>query len=130
MTDLILREQIASTICGDRAVDNWNATDADYELADAILELLKGAVPTWQPIETAPKDGTPILLYSDDAVAQGRMKRAGGCAVDWWHDAKRDGCTFTGWGKFNKTYWPPSHWVALPPTQSIQRRRRAALGVK
>jgi hypothetical protein len=42
MTDL--REQIASTICGDRAVDNWDATDADYETADAILELLKGAV--------------------------------------------------------------------------------------
>jgi hypothetical protein len=48
MTDLSLREQIASTICGDRAVDNWNATDADYELANAILELLKGAV---KPLE-------------------------------------------------------------------------------
>jgi hypothetical protein len=46
MTDL--REQIASTICGDRAVDNWDATDADYETADAILELLKGAV---KPLE-------------------------------------------------------------------------------
>lgn len=48
MTDLSLREQIASTICGDRAVDNWNATDADYEMADAILELIRGAV---KPLE-------------------------------------------------------------------------------
>ncbi|MDE4303574.1 hypothetical protein PXK30_09845 [Phaeobacter gallaeciensis] len=133
MTDLSLREQICDKL-SEMLVDADLAKVSDTVFADAaadaILELLKGAVPTWQPIETAPKDGTPILLYSDDAVAQGRMKRAGGCAVDWWHDAKRDGCTFTGWGKFNKTYWPPSHWVALPPTQSIQRRRRAALGVK
>lgn len=67
----------------------------------------------WKPIETAPKDGTPVLLYSAAAVEQGRLKKTAGCAVDFWHDPNHDDCHFTGWGKFNPNYWPPSHWAPI-----------------
>ena len=62
----------------------------------------------------APRDGTPLLLFSSIALAQGRLVKRGGCAVDFWHDPKRDDCGFTGWGKFNQQYWPPTAWRPLP----------------
>ena len=55
----------------------------------------------WQPIETAPKDGTDILIWDNDF----------GCMVvnwsyrRWWasHDSEDN-------------YWPePTHWMHLPP---------------
>ncbi len=62
----------------------------------------------WQPIETAPKDGTKILLgrfVNDGSEHDGRVM------VDWWrthHDS------YTGFGHFNPHYWPPTHWMPLP----------------
>ena len=39
-----LRQTLADIICSDRAVDNWQATPSDYELADAIIAALPGLV--------------------------------------------------------------------------------------
>ena len=62
----------------------------------------------WQPIETAPKDGTKILC--------GRFKEGdehdGFMAVDRWHSYANDG--YQGFGKFNDRFWPPTHWITLP----------------
>jgi hypothetical protein len=68
----------------------------------------------WQPIETAPKDGARVLL----GRFAPRMDRHGYCAVDWYRQAK-DGNGFIGFGKFNMTFWPPTHWMPLPapPTE-------------
>lgn len=60
---------------------------------------------TWQPIETAPKDGTPILGWSDEGVAY----------VCWWRPGRRG----TAWAFF---YAPdvgtfsfhPTLWQPLP----------------
>lgn len=119
MTDLSLREQIASTICGDRAVDNWNATDADYELANAILELLKGAVPVWQPIETAPKDGTHVILGTTGSATPGRI------LLDMFYESGE-------WGNYDDVLEDMlfagerlTHWMPLPLAPAL-----AALGVK
>lgn len=63
----------------------------------------------WQPIETAPKDGTKILLGRFDGTGReydGRIR------VDWWRS--RMGAGYTGFGHFNPTYWPPTHWMPLP----------------
>jgi hypothetical protein len=56
----------------------------------------------WQPIETAPKDGTHILIY--DAYGE--------CSVVYWftYDNGNDcGWTYDGGDRFD-----PSHWMPLP----------------
>lgn len=67
----------------------------------------------WQPIETAPKDGTRVLAYWPDCYGNGSA-----CAVESW---------FGPWGKGNadQTWqspfeWAdghndPTHWMPLPP---------------
>lgn len=67
---------------------------------------------TWMPIESAPKDGTKILLVCMDAKSSDTQHRVGTMAVDFWHDGTKHG--FVGWGKFNSRYWPATHWMPLP----------------
>jgi len=68
----------------------------------------------WQPIETAPKDGTRVLLICCKTSAECR-RFMHHMEVDFWHDKKtapKSG--FVGWGLFNNSYWPPTHWMPLP----------------
>jgi len=65
------------------------------------------AVTKWQPIETAPKDGTRVLGYSPEfgydtpvCVAMIWDKHERGWFADQYDSA----------GKIN-----PTHWVSLPP---------------
>lgn len=58
----------------------------------------------WQPLETAPKDGTHVLMY-----------RADGFSEAWWK--KEPGLMGVYWG--GKGWWYPSHslpthWMPLP----------------
>lgn len=64
----------------------------------------------WKPIETAPKDGTPVLLgrFRKGCSKNGRVR------VDWYR-LPEDGAGFLGFGKFNNTYWPATHWMPIPP---------------
>lgn len=59
----------------------------------AIRALL--AERTWQPIQTAPKDGTEILLY------------AGGSGIGQWDD-------MLGWWSEGNFMNNPTHWMPLP----------------
>lgn len=43
-----LRQTLADVICSDRAVDNWQATPSDYDLADSIIAALPAML---QPLE-------------------------------------------------------------------------------
>ncbi len=59
----------------------------------------------WQPIETAPKDGTEILVY-----VEGDMTVAHWCAyisTPQWRDAGDMGLS-------GMTDVEPSHWMPLP----------------
>lgn len=62
----------------------------------------------WKPIETAPRDGTKVLLgrFSKGCEHDGRIR------VDWWRTHMKAG--YTGFGHFNPEYWPPTHWMPLP----------------
>ena len=64
----------------------------------------------WQPIETAPKDGTRILL---GRFGKPKCDMNGRIMVDWYRQ-QSDKAGFTGFGKFNTTYWPATHWQPLP----------------
>jgi hypothetical protein len=71
----------------------------------------------WKPIETAPKDGTAVLLYGPDlptpVVATLKMhelvrsypsKGFGRSVTFKWHDTVRG----------FEVYPPPTHWMPLP----------------
>ena len=71
--------------------------DTSTDDAAAIYRAMLTAAPDpWQPIETAPKDGRPIIV-TDGAAVYGSA---------WWHGRDSvwldcDGCT-------------PTHWMPLP----------------
>lgn len=69
----------------------------------------------WQPIETAPRDGTAVLVMSDNwtGTKTGRAEECNGdntYVAQWWKD---DGC---------RGVWEcpvePTHWMPLPPPPS------------
>lgn len=67
----------------------------------------------WQPIETAPRDGT--FFVAARFVKGCRFVRYGYAKVDRWHgrDINRND-TYTGLGHFNAQMWPATHWAPLP----------------
>ena len=62
----------------------------------------------WQPIETAPKDGTEVLVYGDGQ----------GMSVAWWETKYiwvRPGAWVSDFGRSDTHTHEPSHWMPLPP---------------
>jgi len=71
----------------------------------------------WQPIETAPKDGTKFL--AGRFVKKCPYDANGHIAVDRWHERAK-GDHYNGLGSFNGNYWPATHWMPLPqPPEDI-----------
>lgn len=69
-------------------------------------------IPKWQPISTAPRDGTNILIYEAD---EGTVR------VARW----RDDTIPTGWSGSERT---PSHWLPLPlPPNQLNAASSSAL---
>lgn len=64
---------------------------------------------TWQPIETAPKDGTDVIVYRPKFDGT-YIPQVG---MDWW--SERLGGV---WAKSRKDV-PPTHWMALPKPPSL-----------
>lgn len=88
----------------------------------------------WQPIETAPKDGTPILGYGpmpginaeDHGWHQVRETNwkcypVGSPGYAKWQ--KGEGPLGIGWDWYESVHnwshsWQPTHWMPLPPPPS------------
>jgi hypothetical protein len=76
----------------------------------------------WQPIETAPKDGTEVLLYAPGRLTYGawakpsqtpRIKYAPGFAPEpEWEEFEPYWASWDG-GFTDEA--PPTHWQPLPP---------------
>lgn len=67
----------------------------------------------WQPIETAPKDGTPILCYAPQRQAHWVSVYV----VKWSDPDEDDGTGWVEaageeWGRWNATHWMP---LPAPP---------------
>lgn len=92
------------------------AETTPQRLESAWVPLLTAALANqqgvggWQPIETAPKDGTRVLLAWD------------GVRVGYYLDNSRTGRAWAGWKVPSMEPWPssqPTHWRPMPepPTQ-------------
>ena len=70
----------------------------------------------WRPINTAPKDGTWILLLGESGYVNRPYRAHVGCwGNDRWYQS--EGCSFEDDGE------PPTHWMSLPePPRSAWRR--------
>jgi len=76
-------------------------------IADEFIPAMRKMLPVitpppdWQPIETAPKDGTTILVFHN-----GSMWTVLWSDVQEWHDANDYGYT-------------PTHWMPLPKPPTV-----------
>lgn len=82
----------------------------------------------WQPIETAPKDGTPILLWSEDAEidAFNDHPKWGNVVLDYKSPPSFPFVGFWtqyGWqlAHYSAFNYSPTHWMPLP---DLPRRAR------
>ena len=64
--------------------------------------------PKWQPISTAPRDGTNILIFEADEGTEGTVR------IARW----RDDTIPTGW---TGSEHAPSHWLPLPLPPSTSK---------
>lgn len=72
----------------------------------------------WQPIETAPKDGTAILVFPPSSSAMQ-------ASIAKWDEDKYANKPIPYWRRMDalgkKTFsrsLPPTHWMPLPPPPS------------
>lgn len=70
------------------------------------------SVQGWQPIESAPRDGTRILVARFTGE---KANHDGLVECDYWHNRRKHG--YDGWGRFNQQFWPATHWmpISAPP---------------
>jgi len=68
----------------------------------------------WQPIETAPKDGSVVLLYRGLNVVAGWFVR--GADYEWYFvdDTRLDEHENIDPNAYVRDF-PPTHWMPLPP---------------
>lgn len=100
----------------------WHIHDERHhynELTDLARKLREEADSRgWQPIETAPRDGTPVLLTDGKRCAVAGF-------VPQWHEHKefvrhaKDGDVWRtvreDTGYWNTAEFCPTHWQSLPP---------------
>ena len=88
--------------------------------ADILDLLVKPGFP-WQPIETAPRDGTLIVVCMASnppfllALARRGKNDSGWETPPEYHD---DG----EWGFSRDRDWPMTHWLPLPPIPKPKKR--------
>ena len=75
---------------------------------------------TWQPIETAPKDGTKIVIWAERYDFCPIAQWSSGPDVSGWSfDAFSSPCAscedgFIGWNEDIEDGFMPTHWMPLP----------------
>lgn len=79
----------------------------------------------WQPIETAPKDGTHVLLHVEGYVVEAWWDAEG-----YFYDYSKDEAAYGKWevaklaphgcGCCSSELNPPKFWMPLPPPPEVK----------
>lgn len=107
--------------CGDLAIDQLAAfglvtlseDHLPYFRKDKSQKWVK--VPNWQPIETAPRDGSYILLAAPSGYTTTPLRAAVGC----WSDGGHYGPSAAGWRTHSGDWFTDAgkdatYWMPLP----------------
>lgn len=95
---------------------------------EGFLACYQHLAPMWQPIETAPRDGTAILAWNENYGAREtrwEFYREGSIAFSWFQEGKGpDGAwrwaePQNNWG----SSWAPTHWMPLPAAPDAAREQ-------
>jgi hypothetical protein len=73
----------------------------------------------WQTIDSAPKDGTELLLHFSPDRTPGRDGPGideGGVIQGWWFSSPKE--IDDGWETIIGFVGDPTHWMPLPPAPS------------
>jgi hypothetical protein len=93
-------------------------TTEDKTALDTPAPAMGELVEAWQPIETAPKDGTRIMAYWPDVHGVSNATQAetwfGPRSVGW-----DDACWQTAY-EWGDGYNDPTHWKPLDPPPQVQ----------
>ena len=111
--------EAAALFCSERGHDK--AANHLYKMVASLPTSAQATakVQQWQPIETAPKDGTNILLVNRAGNVATGLWQGNGEYEGWWLRGGNRPNTF-----FNHHYGP-SYWMPLPepPTEAIREEK-------
>ncbi len=82
---------------------------------------MDSATREWQPIETAPKDGTEVDLWCEpfDAMEVGNACRMTNCMFsEHSDDVWKAYVALHGWCSIEK-FWRPTHWMPVPTPPDV-----------
>ncbi len=85
--------------------------------ADVLRRAISALAQAWQPIATAPRDGTPIRVYAD-WLAHPDFNVTGSVEAYWQDDEGWIGAVWESGGDVWVTQVldpPPTQWMPLPP---------------
>lgn len=71
----------------------------------------------WQPIETAPKDGTKVDLWCERTHCHGGIDHVRKCDASWGEISDQiSGVIYECWRGIGETYSKnrPTHWMLIP----------------
>jgi hypothetical protein len=103
---------------------SWSQSGMVRDDNGSFVLASDAAASEWRPIESAPKDGTNVILTNGKDVAEGNWVHDEGGTTEyrdsdgrWISQDDRDG--FEGWIDWLGGMPDPTHWMPLPTAPSI-----------
>jgi hypothetical protein len=105
--------------------------DATPSCANSVADEILGILGGWQPIETAPLNGTPLLLYVPGVNSWNRRAGMPDIVVGLWEGDQGGGVWLSDIGDVDQGYEStgayfehevlrPTHWMPLPAAPTAQ----------